>query len=225
MSNSATTATTASTSTTISTADEMTKRILDASLERVIAVLPGAVDQSMRTAIPKMYTPELAAEFAETMIAELCKPPAPLTGAERGTEWMLRWNCTPWCINDHTDSAAPEFHSAGPVATKLRTTDLGTGGDDQPWLTAETVVMNDKQQAYGRETRVLLGYGVQLAELTPARTRQVLEALRGFAAELEAVCDQADEIAEDDFEGDPEIAAAHEEAEARRIQRITGAAA
>lgn len=184
-----------------------------------------AVEQAWQKAMPDTCTPELAAEFAETMIAELRKPPASLTAAERGSDWMLCWNCTPWCINDHTDSTAPDFHSAGPVATELRNSDLGTGGDDQPWLIAETVVMNDKPQAYGRETRVLLGYGDALAELTPARTRQVLEALRGFAAELEAVCDQADEIAEDDFEGDPEIAAAHEEAEARRIQRITGAAA
>ncbi|WP_333735788.1 hypothetical protein [Streptomyces sp. IBSBF 2806] len=43
--------------------------------DRVIAVLPEAIAQAMRTAIPELYTPELAAQFAETMAAELRQTP------------------------------------------------------------------------------------------------------------------------------------------------------
>lgn len=42
-----------------------------ASLDRLIAALPDAVDESMRAAIPHLYTPELAAKFTAAMIAEL----------------------------------------------------------------------------------------------------------------------------------------------------------
>lgn len=59
------------TSTTISGADEMTDRVLDASLDRLIGALPDAVAKSMRTAFPERYTPELAAQFAQTMADEL----------------------------------------------------------------------------------------------------------------------------------------------------------
>ncbi|MDX3747487.1 DUF6907 domain-containing protein [Streptomyces sp. AK08-02] len=44
------------------------------SLDRLIAALPDAVDESMRKAIPHRYTPELAAKFTAAMIAELRNP-------------------------------------------------------------------------------------------------------------------------------------------------------
>lgn len=47
------------------------QRVAAASLDRLIAALPDAVDQSMRTAIPHLYTPEKAAEFTAAMTAEL----------------------------------------------------------------------------------------------------------------------------------------------------------
>ncbi|MFD9319319.1 hypothetical protein ACFWDQ_16745 [Streptomyces sp. NPDC060053] len=211
---------------------EMANRILAASLDRIIEAAPDAADAAMKKAVPDLYTPELASQFAENFINALRRAhaPQPLTAAQRGIEWMLRWGCTPWCINDHTDSASPEWHSAGPVKTDVRTADLDSSGYSEdggmlPWLSAEVIVTNEKPQAYGRETQVFLGYGVHLAELSPARARVALEAMRGFVADLEAVVDRADEIAKDDFEGDPEIAQAHKEAEARRIKRITEAAA
>lgn len=49
----------------------MVDRIHTASLDRLIAALPDAVDESMRKAIPHRYTPELAAKFTAAMIAEL----------------------------------------------------------------------------------------------------------------------------------------------------------
>ncbi|MDX3315188.1 hypothetical protein P1S61_40325 [Streptomyces sp. ME08-AFT2] len=203
-------------------AAEHTAALDTLDFDKVIAALPAAIDHAMRNTVPDLYTAERAADLAAAMTAELRKP-TPLTAAERGTEWMLRYGCTAWCINDHANPVSADFHSAGPAATELRTTDLEPGGDDQPWLTAETVVMNDKPQAYGRETRVLLGYGDHLAELTPDNARKALDAMRGFVAQLEAVVDQADASALDDFDGDPDIAAANRQAETARIKRITEA--
>lgn len=40
-------------------------------IDKLIAALPAAVDESMQTAIPHLYTPELAAKFTAAMIAEL----------------------------------------------------------------------------------------------------------------------------------------------------------
>jgi uncharacterized membrane protein len=54
-----------------SPADEMADRVTAASLDRLIAALPDAVDQSMRTTVPHLYTPELAASLADAIAAEL----------------------------------------------------------------------------------------------------------------------------------------------------------
>jgi hypothetical protein len=42
--------------------------------DKVIAALPDAVDTAMRNALPGRYTPELAAQFAQAMAAELRNP-------------------------------------------------------------------------------------------------------------------------------------------------------
>lgn len=65
-----------------------------------------------------------------------------------------------------------------------------------------------------------LGYGLHVGELSPAEARGALEEMRGFVNRLEHVVKQAEEIARDDFEGDPEIARLDREAEGRRIQVI-----
>lgn len=96
-------------------------------------------------------------------------------------------------------------------------------GDTLPWLTAQVVVANDKPHAYGRRTRVWLGYGVHTGELPPVEAREALEAMRSFVCRLEHVVKQAEEIARDDFDRDPEIARLDREAEDRRIRAITTA--
>lgn len=53
-------------------------------LNRLIAVLPEAVDESMRAAIPHLYTPELAAAFTAAMIAELRNPQADVKAQVQG---------------------------------------------------------------------------------------------------------------------------------------------
>ncbi|MET9479825.1 hypothetical protein [Streptomyces sp. NPDC006638] len=146
----------------------------------------------------------------------------PLTAAQRDPKWMLRWGCPPWCVNDHTAPCAAEWHSAFPVETKLRDAAVDADGNrgGLPWLSAQVVVSNDQPQAYGRRTQVWLGYGAHLGELDPAEAREALEEMRGFVNRLEHTVKQAEEIARDDFEGDPEIARLDREAEARRIQVI-----
>ncbi|MFF5759649.1 DUF6907 domain-containing protein [Streptomyces longwoodensis] len=161
----------------------------------------------------------LLAEF-NVHVDRFLNEDGPLTAAQRGQEWMLRWGCTPWCITDHTDAVSPEWHATAPVETALRDIDSnGTRWDNAqiPWLAAKTVVINDKPQAYGRETRVWIDYGTTTGELSPAQAREALEALRGFTAQLEAVVEYAERSAADDFDGDPEIARLDREAENRRI--------
>ncbi|AKN70597.1 hypothetical protein QR97_12840 [Streptomyces sp. PBH53] len=145
----------------------------------------------------------------------------PLTAAQRGTDWMLRWGCTPWCVNDHTSPTTADWHADGPTETALRNIDAANSPSENakiPFLAARTVVINDKPQAYGRETRVWLDYGTSTGELSPAEARQVLEAMRGFVAQFAAVVEHAERTAVDDFDGDPEIARLDREAEDRRIR-------
>lgn len=200
--------------------------------DKLIAALPSAVHEAMRKTVPDEYTPEQADAFAAYMIAELTQPgqPAngPLTAAQRGTEWMLRFGCPPWCIENHGQPGALECHATTLAETKLRISDVDSSGYSEsgaalPWLSAQVVVMNDRAQAYGRETRVWLSSGVHLSEISPAKAREALEAMRGFVSQLEAVVDDADRIAADDFAGDPEIARLDTEAANARVKRITEA--
>ncbi|MDX2679263.1 DUF6907 domain-containing protein [Streptomyces sp. NY05-11A] len=95
-----------------SPADEMTDRILAASRERVIAVLPAAVAQAMQTAIPDTYTPELAAQIAQAMIAELQQAAAPgmpiVPALVDGIQVHIPCP-TGWCEQDHTGVDAQKF--------------------------------------------------------------------------------------------------------------------
>ncbi|WP_330265292.1 hypothetical protein [Streptomyces griseorubiginosus] len=54
-----------------SPADEMVGRIHAASLDKLVAAMPTAVDRAMQRTIPGKYTPELAAAVAETAISML----------------------------------------------------------------------------------------------------------------------------------------------------------
>jgi hypothetical protein len=104
-----------------------------------------------------------------------------------------------------------------PVETKLRDIDdhcTPSENETLPFLAAKVVVIGYRQQAYGRRTQVWLEYGRTTGSLTPAKAREVLAAMRDFCDQLEAVIDLADKAAADDFDGDPEIAAADRAAEA-----------
>lgn len=196
------------------------------TLDQVTAALPTAVDTAMQRAIPDRYTPQLAAELAATMATLLRQQPEqpPLTAAQRGPEWINKWGCPGFCVEEHDQPGALECHSTKPAETSILAADLdssgySSNGESLPWMTAQVVVTNDKAQAYGRETRVWLGYGVHLAEISPAKAREALDAMRAFTVRLAAVVDLAEQIAADDFDGDPEIAAADREAGDRRAGR------
>lgn len=155
--------------------------------------------------------------------ASTATPSISLTAAQRGADWMNRWGCPPWCISDH-GTPGWDWHTTAPVETAMRDIDAGHLADENakvPFLAARIVVINDKPQAYGRETRVWLDYGTTTGELSPAEARVALDAIRRFVTDLETVVDQATAVADDDFEGDPEIARLDREAEDRRIAART----
>lgn len=110
-----------------------------------------------------------------------------------------------------------------PVETEL----LDIGADPAPetlatppWLAAQVVLHSYRPQAYGRTTKVWLHYGIATGELTPAEAREALEAMRDFADRFEALVAVAEEIAVNDFEGDPEMARQDRAAEDARIKAI-----
>jgi hypothetical protein len=147
-----------------------------------------------------------------------------LTASQRGTAWMLRWGCPPDCAIDHDAPGAPEWHVSHRIETALRDIDSSLTPEERarwPWLAAQVVVICDRPQAYGRQTRVWLDFGTSTGELSPAEARQALAELRGFTAQLEAVVAAAEQTAGGDFAGDPEIARLDREAEDRRIMAIT----
>ncbi|WP_406488989.1 hypothetical protein [Streptomyces phaeochromogenes] len=115
-----------------------------------------------------------------------------------------------------------------PVETELRDIDdqrTRAENAETSFLGAEVVMTDYRSQAYGRQTEIWLRYGITIGTLTPARAREALDAIKGFVPYLEAVVELAEEIGANDFEGDPEIAAADREAETRRHRAITEARA
>ncbi|MFE6332810.1 hypothetical protein ACFVOK_06265 [Streptomyces sp. NPDC057798] len=56
---------------TVSDFDEATAATPTAFLGRLAAVLPGAVDEAMRKALPDVYTPEKAKELADDIFRRL----------------------------------------------------------------------------------------------------------------------------------------------------------
>lgn len=132
--------------------------------------------------------------------------PIKVTAAQRGTDWMNRWGCPGFCVEDHSQPNSLDCHSTAPIETTLRAAEVdcsgySDGAEALPWMTAQVVVNNDDVQTYGRETRVWLGYGVHLAEISPAQARRALDAMRAFTVRLAAVVDFADQVAAEDFPG------------------------
>ncbi|QJS13223.1 hypothetical protein HKX69_30055 [Streptomyces argyrophyllae] len=127
----------------------------------------------------------------------------PLTAAQRGVEWMNRWGCPGFCVVPHGEPLALECHSTAPVETSLRAAEIdcsgySENGEGLPWLTAQVIVHNEQDDPRGRETQVWLGYGVHLAEISPAQARQALDSLRAFTTRLAAVVGLAEQVAADD---------------------------
>ena len=71
-------------------------------IERLVAALPDAVDESMRKAVPHLYTPQLAAKFTAAMTAELCRPTTP--------PQTPCPDAVAWCLGNPADHADPREH-------------------------------------------------------------------------------------------------------------------
>lgn len=85
------------------------------SLDRLLAVLPDAIDTAMRETLPAKYTPELAREIADRMAATLRANAATgvMPADDRRTitypiksGGSLTHTCPTWCTTDHTDDVA-----------------------------------------------------------------------------------------------------------------------
>ncbi|MGW4541609.1 DUF6907 domain-containing protein [Streptomyces chartreusis] len=176
--------------------------------EQLCSAIPGAIDEAMQATLGEHYKPEVAAALAANMVALLQQnqQQRPLTAAQRGEEWMARWGCPGWCVTEHGQPLALESHSTVPTETALRAEEIDCSGYSKnserlPWMTAQVVLNGDEGEGFGRETRVWLGYGVHLAEISPAQARKALDSMRAFVTQLSAVVDFADQVAADDYPG------------------------
>lgn len=108
-------------------------------------------------------------------------------------------------------------HRTTPVESTARDIDDGyTTAENAavPLFTAEVVVTNWKAleaaqadgrfrpgaTVDGRFTELWVSHGHTTGTVTPAKGREIAQAMRDFAARLDALCDVADEIAADDYE-------------------------
>ncbi|MFJ9667362.1 hypothetical protein ACIRPP_22580 [Streptomyces sp. NPDC101219] len=197
-------------------------------LAKVIAAMPAAVDEAMRKTLPGYYSPDKAAEIAQVAIEMLRSGQAPaeqpLTAADRGRAWQIKYLCAmPDCGLDHAGAdGEPGWHATTPIETTVRDIDTDNlGNENEPFLAAQIVVHDYRAQAYGRTTEMWLHYGVHTGALAPSAARDVAVEGIAFFERLLALCDRADVIARGDFEGDPEVARCDREAEDARIREIT----
>lgn len=125
-------------------------------------------------------------------------------------------------------------HRTAPIESELRDIDdchTAAENASMPLFQAEIVVTDWKPlppvkvdglfgpggSVDGRFTQLWFTYGTSTGTVTPAKAREVAAEMRAFAARLDALCDRADEIAADDFEGDR----LHRAAEDARIKART----
>ena len=129
--------------------------------------------------------------------------------------------CTPACLTDAqrtlTYDADLGSHRTAPIESPMRDIDdQYTAAENAavPLFTAEVVVTDWKAlepaevdgrfrsggTVDGRFTEMWVSHGHTTGTVTPAKGREIAQAMRDFAARLDALCDRADEIAADDFQ-------------------------
>ncbi|MEV5429251.1 hypothetical protein [Streptomyces sp. NPDC052701] len=142
------------------------------------------------------------AEQYPAVAALLAEPAGLLTEAQRTLtydEGLGAWRTAP------VESAARDIDDIASDSENAQT----------PLFAAEVVVTDWKRLAPvqqedglfgpggtvdGRFTELWFHYGTSTGTVTPAKAREIVAEMRGFAARLEALCDRADEIAADDYE-------------------------
>ncbi|WP_371551712.1 hypothetical protein OG266_39505 [Streptomyces sp. NBC_00554] len=177
-----------------------------------VAQTSKAAEESADRYIAEQH-PRVSELLADDGAREHVDPEQPLTAAQRTP--VLDYGLGGW--------------RTAPVETEQRDIDdqrTAAENSKTPFLAAEMVVTDYRPQAYGRQTEIWLSYGITTGSITPAKAREVLEAMRDdFLPKLEALVALAEETAAGDFEGDPEIARLDRAAEDARIKTINEARA
>lgn len=161
-------------------------------LSKTTDSIPDAVRAALLKTLPEQYTPQLAADIANAVLAQLtAEQSSSGTALTEAQLTLARDDAGGWDATTPIETATRDIDADMPV--------------DGPFLAAQIVVTGwsydeNRRQVDGRFTRVWLHYGASTGELTPAKARQVAAEIRDFANRLEALCDRADEVAADDYE-------------------------
>lgn len=143
-----------------------------------------------------------------------CAPPChrPTTASQRGPEWTARYGCPgDWCDMQHDSTdGTPGWHQGRTVKVTAPTSTFGVPDSSEPEstvLAARITQVTEDHEAFGLKTTVWLDVGTEILELNVPQARALFAAMRRMLPALEAMCDQAERLAEDDHPGDPEIKA------------------
>lgn len=159
-------------------------------------------------------------------ICQLCFTASglPLTAAQRGPEWMAKYECTPWCVMDHADTdGAPGWHQGLTVKVTAPTSTFGTPYSKEPEsvvLAARITQTTEEANAYGLETQIWLDVDAEILELSPQQARTLFTAMQRIMPALQSMCQQAEWLARGDYPGDPEIRARKEAEQAAHAKAI-----
>lgn len=139
----------------------------------------------------------------------------PLTAARRGgPEWMARYGCPgSWCDMDHAGADGnPGWHQGRTVAVTAPTSVFSNparGERESVVLAARISQTTEDADVFGIETRIWLDVDSETLELNPRQARTLFAGLRRILPDLDAMCDQAEQLAVGDHPGDPVLRARH----------------
>lgn len=179
------------------------------------------MSNSIRHHLGLMATPAILGT-ALCVHAGLGKPPrkpgpkqTPPTAAQRGgPAWMTEYGCPgDWCDMNHAgEDGTPGWHQGRTVAVTAPTSTFGTPNGSDPEsvvLAAHINQTTENADAFGVETKIWFDVDNEVLELNVDQARTLFAAMRRMLPALEAMCDQAEQLAAADRPGDPELKARH----------------
>lgn len=164
------------------------------------------------TTAPKIAT---APTYGRLPYAALLAHAAPLpqhtTAAERGTEWMAKYGCTPNCVMDHSQPHSNPGWHPGPQAACPAPATLVEGYDgdaDEPLIAARVTTVNDTPEVFGITTKLWVDLGTDTMELSLTEARQFMAALEEtFLPQMRSLLSQLAEVAKGDVPRNEEAVA------------------
>lgn len=135
------------------------------------------------------------------------------TAAQRGgPAWQTLYGCPgDWCDMDHAGTdGTPGWHQGRTIAVTAPTSTFSTPTSREPESTVLAARVNqttDQADAYGLETKIWLDVDTEVLELNVHQARTLFAAMRQMLPALDAMCDQAEQLATGDHPGDPELRA------------------